>query len=62
MAEFNWGTFLGGLGGAISGATGGSTGTTTPQSTASGNALTSALPVIGIGLVAVVTVLFLMKR
>lgn len=57
MAEFNWGTALQGIGAAFGGSS------STPSTTATPSASTSnALLYGGIALVAVVAVIFLMKR
>lgn len=57
MSEFNWGTALQGIGAALGGS---STTTSTPASTGAGSS--NVLLYGGIALVAVVAVLFIMKR
>ena len=61
MADFNWGTFLTGLGGAIGGGTGTTSGTTTGTQQNATSSLNTYLPYILIGGVALVAVLMLKK-
>lgn len=61
MAEYNWGALISGIGAGITGATA-STPSTTSSTASQGSALSNALPYIGIGLVAVVALLYFTRK